>query len=175
MVNISLDNTVVDTERKTFKSSYLFDVQDLKKLHKVIDQKLYGPLVLRGEWTKDKKLTTVTGETTTLGGKIDYTLIGDDLSSTINNVPLENILGIPAEEIISVSAKEGTNAKEVLQRVIEKVPPPKIAEKVEDPTETKALIFDSVYDPYRGVVVYVRVTQEDGHMAWTSPIYLVRK
>lgn len=60
----------------------------------MIDQKLYGPLVLRGEWTKDKKLTTVTGETTTLGGKIDYTLIGDDLSSTINNVPLENILGI---------------------------------------------------------------------------------
>jgi len=94
LVNISLDNTVVDTERKTFKSSYLFDVQDLKKLHKLIDQKLYGPLVLRGEWTKDKKLTTVTGETTTLGGKIDYTLIGDDLSSTINNVPLENILGI---------------------------------------------------------------------------------
>ncbi|MFC2057802.1 hypothetical protein ACFLR6_02570 [Campylobacterota bacterium] len=92
--NISLDNMVVDSERKTFKSSYLLDVTELKKLHKVIDQKLYGPLVLRGEWTKGEKRTTVTGETTTLGGKIDYILIGDDLSSRINNVPLENILGL---------------------------------------------------------------------------------
>ncbi len=94
LANISLDNMVVDSERKTFKSNYILDVPELKELHKVIDQKLYGPLVLKGEWTKDEKRTTVTGETITLGGKIDYTLIGDDLSSTINNVPLENILGI---------------------------------------------------------------------------------
>ena len=94
LANISLDNMVVDTERKTFKSSYLLDVQDLKNLHKVIDQKLYGPLVLKGELSKDEKLITVTGETTTLGGKINYILIGDDLTTAINNVPLENILGM---------------------------------------------------------------------------------
>jgi hypothetical protein len=94
LANISLDNTVIDTEKKMFRGSYLLDIPDLKKLHKVIDQKLYGPLVLKGEWSKDKKLTKVTGETTTLGGKIDYRLTGDNLSSTINNVPLENILGM---------------------------------------------------------------------------------
>jgi hypothetical protein len=92
--NISLNNMVVDIEKKSFKSTYNLDIPSLKKLHKVIDQKLYGPLVLRGEWSKDKKLTTVTGETTTLGGKIDYRLVGDRLSTTISNVPLENILGI---------------------------------------------------------------------------------
>ncbi len=92
--NISLDNMVVDTENKTFKSTYTLDIPSLKELQKVIDKKLYGPLVLKGEWTKDKALTTVSGETSTLGGKINYTLVGDELSSNIDNVPLENILGI---------------------------------------------------------------------------------
>ncbi len=69
---------------------------------------------------------------------------------------IENALGIPKEEIISISAKEGTNVKEVLNRVIEKVPPPK---SIGDLSETKALIFDSVYDPYKGIVAYVRLMQ----------------
>lgn len=91
--NISLDNMVLDTEKKTFKSSYILDIPSLKELHKVIDKNLYGPLVLKGELSKEKVLT-VTGQTSTLGGKIDYTLVEDELSTTINNVPLENILGI---------------------------------------------------------------------------------
>jgi len=91
--NISLDNMVVDTENKTFKSAYTLDIPSLIELHKVIDKKLYGPLVLRGGLSKEKVLT-VTGQTTTLGGKIDYTLVGDELSTAISNVPLENILGI---------------------------------------------------------------------------------
>ncbi len=68
---------------------------------------------------------------------------------------LENILGFKSEDIICISAKTGENVETVLDRVIEKIPPPKVREG----TETKALIFDSIYDNYRGVVSYVRVFQ----------------
>jgi GTP-binding protein LepA len=67
---------------------------------------------------------------------------------------IENTLAIPKEEIIAISAKEGTNVEALLAAVVERIPPP--AEVVEG-QETKALIFDSVYDPYKGVVAYVRV------------------
>jgi hypothetical protein len=91
--NITLDNMVIDTKKKHFKSTYILEIPNLKKLHKVIDRKLYGPLVLKGEWSKNKSLTLL-GLTTTLGGKINYKLRGDELHSTISSVPLENILGI---------------------------------------------------------------------------------
>lgn len=67
---------------------------------------------------------------------------------------IEDALGIPKEDIIAVSAKEGTNVEAVLTRVVEKVPPPKDAS---DNDELKALIFDSVYDSYKGVVIYTRL------------------
>ncbi|MFA4891594.1 MAG: translation elongation factor 4 [Candidatus Gracilibacteria bacterium] len=66
---------------------------------------------------------------------------------------IEDALGIPKEEIIPVSAKDGTNIEAVLKRIIERVPPPKAP--LTD--ELKALIFDSVYDSYKGVVAYVRL------------------
>ena len=91
--NITLDNMLIDTKKKHFKSTYVLEIPDLKKLHKVIDKKLYGPLVLKGEWSKNERLT-VTGITTTLGGRINYRLKGGNLYSTISAVPLENILGI---------------------------------------------------------------------------------
>ncbi|MBU0981793.1 translation elongation factor 4 [Patescibacteria group bacterium] len=69
---------------------------------------------------------------------------------------IENALGIPKEEIIAISAKKGTNVKAVLEAVIRKVPPP---ESLGDPEETKALIFDSVYDSYKGIVAYVRLME----------------
>lgn len=66
---------------------------------------------------------------------------------------IEDIIGIPAEDAPLVSAKLGTNIKSVLEAVIEKIPCPK-----GDPeAPLKALIFDSVYDSYKGVIVYVRV------------------
>lgn len=66
---------------------------------------------------------------------------------------LEEILAIPREEAIAVSAKEGTGIPAVLEAIVKLVPPPKGA--VDRPTN--ALIFDSIYDAYRGVVTYVRV------------------
>lgn len=81
---------------------------------------------------------------------------------------IENVLGIPKEEIIAISAKEGTNVEKVLEAVIERMPPPK---KEEEGSETKALIFDSVYDSYRGVVSYVRVVS--GSLKRGDKIYLL--
>lgn len=69
---------------------------------------------------------------------------------------IENALGIPKESIIAISAKEGTNVELVLAEVIKKVPPPK---DWGDPSETKALIFDSKYDSYKGIVAYVRLME----------------
>ncbi len=66
---------------------------------------------------------------------------------------LEDLIGIDAADIPHVSAKEGVNVEAVLQAVVERVPPPK-----GDPdAPLQALIFDSHYDAYKGVVAYVRV------------------
>jgi len=81
---------------------------------------------------------------------------------------LENALGIPANEVIYVSAKEGTNVEKVLEAVVERIPSPEVAS---DGAETKALIFDSVYDSYRGVVSYVRLMS--GSIKRGDKIYLL--
>lgn len=81
---------------------------------------------------------------------------------------IENALGIPKEDIIAISAKEGTNVDKVLEAVIDKVPAPK---DCDDGDETKALIFDSIYDSYRGVVSFVRVVS--GELKRGDKIYLL--
>lgn len=66
---------------------------------------------------------------------------------------IEDVIGIPADEVIFTSAKEGIGIDEVLEAVVTLIPPP-----AGDPTAPlRALIFDSHYDPYKGVVAYVRV------------------
>ena len=66
---------------------------------------------------------------------------------------IEDIIGIPADEAPLVSAKTGLNVEEILEKLITEIPAP-----VGDSTEPlKALIFDSYYDPYKGVIVYFRV------------------
>jgi len=80
---------------------------------------------------------------------------------------LEDLLGIPAEDVIPISAKVGTNVHAVLEAVVQKVPPPK-----GDPAlPARALIFDSHYDSYKGVVVYVRVF--DGAFGQTDRLRLM--
>lgn len=66
---------------------------------------------------------------------------------------IENLLGTPAEEVLRVSAKEGIGIKEVLERVVAEVPPPRGSRR----GPLRALIFDSHYDPYKGVIAYVRI------------------
>ena len=66
---------------------------------------------------------------------------------------VEDLLGIPVEEAIYASAKEGVGALAVLQAVVDRIPP--AAGQPGGPL--RALIFDSHYDPYKGVVAYVRV------------------
>ena len=66
---------------------------------------------------------------------------------------LEEILAIPREEAICVSAKEGIGIPEVLEAIVKLVPPPTGSRQA----PPSALIFDSIYDAYRGVVTYVRV------------------
>ena len=68
---------------------------------------------------------------------------------------IENIIGIPAMDAPRISAKVGTNIKEVLERVITDVPAPKGDENA----PFKALIFDSYYDQYKGVIIFVRVKE----------------
>ncbi|MDP1792937.1 MAG: translation elongation factor 4, partial [Acidimicrobiales bacterium] len=66
---------------------------------------------------------------------------------------IEHVLGIPAEEILNISAKTGAGVRELLDAVIERVPPP--TGDAEAPLQ--ALVFDSYYDQYRGVVSAIRV------------------
>ncbi len=66
---------------------------------------------------------------------------------------IEDIIGIPAEDAPCISAKAGINIGDVLERIVSDVPPP----KGDTNKPLKALIFDSYYDAYKGVVVYIRV------------------
>lgn len=66
---------------------------------------------------------------------------------------LEDILAIPAEEAILASGKSGIGIVDILEAVVDRIPGPRWAEY----KETRVLIFDSEYDPYKGVICYVRV------------------
>jgi GTP-binding protein LepA len=90
--------------------------------------------------------------------KID--LPNADVSSVLKQ--LEEILAIPAEEAIQASAKLGSGIDEILEAIVKRIPPP---QSPQDET-LRALVFDSVFDVYRGVIGYVRVvsgTMEAGH------------
>lgn len=80
---------------------------------------------------------------------------------------VEDVIGLDASEAVLASAKAGIGIKEILEQVVQKVPAPS-----GDPDRPlKALIFDSHYDPYKGVIVYVRVI--DGHIKAGSKIKMM--
>jgi len=80
---------------------------------------------------------------------------------------VSNLLGIPQADIVHVSAKLGTRVDEVLEIIVAKIPAPR--GEVERPL--RALIFDSHYDPYKGVIAYVRVV--DGMLLPSEELLLM--
>ncbi len=66
---------------------------------------------------------------------------------------IEHILGLPRDEIILASGKEGTGVPDILEAIVERIPPPTGASAA----PTRALIFDSHYNAYKGVIAYIRV------------------
>jgi GTP-binding protein LepA len=82
---------------------------------------------------------------------------------------IDNLFGIPKQQIIHASAKEGVGTETILEALIERIPPPR--GRPEGPT--RALIFDSHYDPYKGVVAYVRVV--DGALRAGQLLLLMAK
>ena len=97
-----------------------------------------------------------------------YLAVGNDLTIVpiLNKIDLPvadparvttemvQVFGFPEEEVIYVSAKEGTGVADVLSALVERVPPPRGGGPQ---APLRALIFDSVYDAYKGVIAYVRV------------------
>ena len=80
---------------------------------------------------------------------------------------IADLLGMPTEEMIRASAKEGIGIDEILEAVIARVPPPR-----GDPNAPlRALIFDSHYDPYKGVIAYVRVM--DGEVRLGQELHMM--
>ena len=82
---------------------------------------------------------------------------------------IEDLTGIAAEEALFVSAKDGTGVPEILEAIIARLPPPRGQQR----QPLRALIFDSHYDSYKGVIAYVRVV--DGELKKGDLLYLMAK
>jgi len=82
---------------------------------------------------------------------------------------MEHVLGIPAEEVLQVSAKSGHGVDDVLRAVVDQVRPP----QGNRDGKLRALIFDAVYDDYRGVVVHTRVV--DGSLRRGARIRMMQR
>jgi GTP-binding protein LepA len=80
---------------------------------------------------------------------------------------LADVIGFARDEMLLVSAKEGTGIAALLEAIVHRLPPPR--GRAEAPL--RALIFDSKYDPYKGVIAYVRVV--DGHLTPGTPLQLM--
>ena len=81
---------------------------------------------------------------------------------------LAALLGLKAEDIFAVSARSGLNVEQLLDEVIKKVPSP----AGDKDLPLRALVFDSKYDPYQGVIAYVRMM--DGHAALNDKLRLIQ-
>ena len=72
---------------------------------------------------------------------------------------IEDVIGIPADDAPAISAKQGINIGAVMEQIVKLVPPPNALSQ----SPLRALIFDSYYDPYRGVVAHIRLMEGTVH------------
>jgi len=80
---------------------------------------------------------------------------------------ISDVIGFPREEVLLASAKEGTGCREVLDAVVRRVPPP----GGDEHAPLRAMVFDSKYDSYKGVIAYLRVV--DGTVGSEKPLRLM--
>ncbi len=80
---------------------------------------------------------------------------------------IEDVIGIEAQDAPQISAKNGINIEEVLEQIVEKIPAP----NGDRNAPLKALIFDSVYDAYKGVIIFCRI--KEGHVKKGTAIKLM--
>ncbi len=83
-------------------------------------------------------------------------------------VEIEDVIGIPREEVVLASAKEGIGTQDILEAVINRIPAPK--GELDQPL--RALIFDSKYDAYKGVIAYVRIV--DGKLRAGDRVHMMQ-
>lgn len=107
---------------------------------------------------KDNKLTVIP-----VVNKID--LSSADVPRVVNQII--SVLGFNEEDVILASAKEGTGVEDILERIIEVIPPP--AGEINNPL--KALVFDCRFDPFKGVVIFVRLV--DGAITPTTQLKMM--
>ncbi|MDY0380402.1 MAG: translation elongation factor 4 [Defluviitoga tunisiensis] len=116
--------------------------------------------ILLVDATQGVQAQTVTN--TYLALENDLEIIGainkiDLPSANVEETLLEinDLVGIDSDSIVKISAKTGEGVSELLELIIEKVPPPTLKGSIND--KLKALVFDAKYDKYRGIIVYTRV------------------
>ncbi len=83
---------------------------------------------------------------------------------------IEHVLGLPAEDILRISAKTGQGVPELLDAIIARIPPP----KGDAAAPLRALIFDSSYDQYRGVVSSIRIVDGTLHSRRAAALHAGR-
>lgn len=83
---------------------------------------------------------------------------------------ISDLLKVNSEEILKISAKKGTNVEQVLEVIIKKIPPPIVRGSTSN--NLRALIFDSKYDPYKGIISFVRIFE--GEIKKGEEIYLIQ-
>jgi GTP-binding protein LepA len=80
---------------------------------------------------------------------------------------IEEVIGLPGEEVVLASAKEGIGTQDILEAIVHRVPPP----HGQTQRPLRALVFDSKYDPYKGVIAYVRVV--DGEIGRANRLLMM--
>jgi cytoskeletal protein CcmA (bactofilin family) len=107
MGELLLSDTLFDIEKNQVSSHYLLNIPKLEKCTELFEQKLYGTLILDGEFTH-KEVLKSKGKTTSLGGEITYVLESEHIQSKFHNVPIENMLHMSGHTSIVHGHTNGT-------------------------------------------------------------------